>query len=80
MFVYQNYPVGIELFLHVKPFFYSNNYKQFAKLLTKWAKTIYKLCMIWRLNAEKFATFWMSRKISITHSFFKWPLCTKQKT
>ena len=31
-------PVGIELFPHVKTFFYS---KQFAKLLTTWLKTIY---------------------------------------
>ena len=30
-------PLGIELFSHVKPFFYS---KQFAKLLTTWLKTI----------------------------------------
>ena len=32
-------PVGIELFSHVKTFFYS---KQFAKLLTTWLKTIYR--------------------------------------
>ena len=31
MFEYKKNPVGIELFSHVKTFFY---YKQFAKLLT----------------------------------------------
>ena len=36
----QKNPVGIELFSHVKTFFYS---KQFAKLLTTWLKTIYNL-------------------------------------
>ena len=39
MFVYKKNPVGIELFSHVKTFFYS---KQFAKLLTTWLKTIYR--------------------------------------
>ena len=38
MFLYKKSPVGIELFSHVKTFFYS---KQFAKLLTTWLKTIY---------------------------------------
>ena len=38
MFVYKKNPGGIELFSHVKTFFYS---KQFAKLLTTWLKTIY---------------------------------------
>ena len=39
MFVYKKNPVGIELFSHVKTFFYS---KQFAKLLTARVKTIYR--------------------------------------
>ena len=47
MFVYQKNSVGIELFSHVKTFFYS---KQFAKLLTTWPKTIYKD----NLQANKF--------------------------
>ena len=42
MFVYKNNPVGIELFSHVKNFFFS---KQFAKLLTTWLKTIYTCCI-----------------------------------
>ena len=39
MFVYKKNPVGIELFSHVKTFFYS---KQYAKLLTMWLQTIYR--------------------------------------
>ena len=39
----QKNPVRIELFSHVKTFFYS---KQFAKLLTTWLETIYKLFTI----------------------------------
>ena len=39
MFVYKKNPVGIELFSHVKTFFYS---KQFVKLLTTRVKTIYR--------------------------------------
>ena len=38
MFVYNKNPVGIELFSHIKTFFYS---KQFAKLQTTWLKTIF---------------------------------------
>jgi len=38
MFVYKKSLEGIELFSHVKTFFYS---RQFAKLLTTWLKTIY---------------------------------------
>ena len=47
MFVYKKNSVGIELFSHVKSFFYS---KQFAKLLTTLPKTIYKD----NLKANKF--------------------------
>ena len=39
----QKKSVGIELFSHVKTFFYS---RQFAKLLTTWLKTDYILCFI----------------------------------
>ena len=39
MFVYQKNPVAIELFSHVKTFFYS---KLFGKLLTTWLKAINK--------------------------------------
>ena len=40
MFVHKKNPVGIELFSHVKAFFYS---KQFAKLLSTWLDTIYSM-------------------------------------
>ena len=46
MFVYKKNPVGIELFSHVKTFFYS---KQFAKLLTTWLKTMYRIHVAVRL-------------------------------
>ena len=39
----QKNPVGIELFSHVKTFFYPN---QFAKLLITWRKTIYTLDLV----------------------------------
>ena len=39
----QKNPVGIELFSHVKTFFYP---KQFAKLLITWRKTIYTLDLV----------------------------------
>ena len=43
MFVYKKNPVGIELFSHVKTLFYS---KQFAKLLTRWLKTICSILVV----------------------------------
>ena len=77
IFVLQKYPVGIELFSHVKTFFYS---KQFATLLTKWAKTIYKLSWFENLMQKHLPLFGCPRKISIPHSFCKWPLYTRQTT
>ena len=63
MFVYKNYRVWIELFSHVKTFFYS---KQFAELLTTWLKTIYRDLTIrqrrrpwkgqWKIDSASFQT------------------------
>ena len=59
----QKNPVGIELFSHVKAFFYS---KQFAELLTTWLKTIYRDLTIrqrrrprkdqWKIDSASFQT------------------------
>ena len=46
MFVYKKNPVGIELFSHVKTFFY---FMQFAELLTTWLKTMYRFHVAVRL-------------------------------
>ena len=65
MFVYKKNPVGIELFSHVKTFFYS---KQFAKLLTTWLKTIYwkssALCIFWHFE-RKVRTAFFKDKIKV---------------
>ena len=63
MFVYKKNPVGIELFSHVKAFFY---YKQFAELLTTWLITIYRDLTIrqrgrpwkdqWKIDSASFQT------------------------
>ena len=63
MFVYKKHHVGIELFSHVKAFFYS---KQFAELLTTWLKTIYRDLTVrqrrrpwkdqWKIDSASFQT------------------------
>ena len=63
IFVYKKHRVGIELFSHVKAFFYS---KQFAELLTTWLKTIYRDLTIrqrrrpwkgqWKIDSASFQT------------------------
>ena len=63
MFVYKKHRVEIELFSHVKAFFYS---KQFAELLTTWLKTIYRDLTVrqrrrpwkdqWKIDSASFQT------------------------
>ena len=61
--MYKKHRVGIELFSHVKAFFYS---KQFAELLTTWLKTIYRDLTVrqrrrpwkdqWKIDSASFQT------------------------